>query len=190
MSSLPEPLPTRKWKKSMNGKKKRIKRWKELKQAGIHGAGASPQTALSLRFTPSGCEQFQGWWGNNHQTFSWLLLISPPAALGVHCGLGRERAFMLVSHLIRSNQTLPGPGPCSQLANKQVILMHHAPVYQEPWSRASALGTERAAASKLSQPSSIFPGYKRWRPFPHSLLSRACCLHFCTDLFPRLPHGK
>lgn len=24
MSSLPEPLPTRKWKKSMNGKKKRI----------------------------------------------------------------------------------------------------------------------------------------------------------------------
>ena len=32
----------------------------KFKQAGMHGAGASSQTALSLQFMPSGCEQFQG----------------------------------------------------------------------------------------------------------------------------------
>lgn len=40
MSSLPEPLPTRKWKKSTNGKKKRINKEDRERRDETSGGGS------------------------------------------------------------------------------------------------------------------------------------------------------
>ena len=61
MSSLPEPLPTRKWKKSMNGKKKRInkedrERRDETSGGGGYRRGVTETEKISRYFERGGPE--------------------------------------------------------------------------------------------------------------------------------------